>query len=94
VSSKIRELDQVANSIARAVDEQVSGTEGIAENVNACATGVGHVEKSIATIEQLAETNAQDVVQVNEAAQQVALQTQKIRERVHAFTADIERLRA
>lgn len=94
VSSKIRELDHVATSIATAVEEQVTGTEGIAENVNACAVGVGHVEKSIATIEQLAGANAQDVTQVNEAAQQVALQTKKIRERVHAFTADIGRLRA
>ena len=94
VSSKINQLDQVAASIAHAVDEQVSSTEGIAANVSAAATGVGHVEESIATIEQLTDTNAQDVSQVNIAAQQVALQTKRIRERVHAFTADIERLRA
>ncbi len=94
VSTKIHQLDQVAASIAQAVDEQVSGTEGIAANVSAAATGVGHVEKSIASIEQLTDTNAQDVMQVNTAAQQVALQTKRIRERVRAFTADIERLRA
>jgi methyl-accepting chemotaxis protein len=94
VSSKIQQLDQVAASIARAVDEQVAGTEGIAANVSAAATGVGQVEKSIATIEQLTDTNVQDVAQVSHAAQQIALQTKGIRERVRAFTADIERLRA
>ncbi len=94
VSTKIRELDQLATRIAEAVGQQVSGTEGIAANVSSAATGVGHVEKSIAAIEQLTDTNAQDVTQVNNAAQQVALQTRRIRERVHAFTAAIERLRA
>jgi methyl-accepting chemotaxis protein len=94
VSSQVHQLDHVAASIARAVDEQVAGTEGIAANVGAAANGVGDVEKSIATIEQLTDTNAQDVAQVSTAAQQVALETGRIRDRVRAFTADIERLRA
>ncbi len=94
VSSKIRELDRVANGIASAVDQQVAGTGAIASSVESVATGVGHVDKSITVIEQLTETNSHDVAQVSIAAQHLAQQTMMIRDRVRAFTANIERLRA
>jgi methyl-accepting chemotaxis protein len=94
VSVKIRQLENVATTIAVAVDQQAAATHEIAANVSSAASGVGHVEESIATIEQLATTNAVAVGEVAVAAQTVADQTKTMRARVRAFTADIERLRA
>ena len=94
VSVKIRELENVATSIAVAVDQQASATHEIAANVTSAASGVGHVEESIAAIEALASTNAVAVGEVAETAQVVADQTTTMRTRVRAFTNDIARLRA
>jgi methyl-accepting chemotaxis protein len=94
VSVKIRQLENVATSIAVAVDQQAAATHDIAANVNSAASGVGHVEESISAIENLANTNAVAVGEVAETAQVMAEQTTTMRARVRAFTVDIERLRA
>ena len=94
VSARIRELDGVVNGISAAVEEQAVATGDIAANVASAAGSVGHVEKSVIEIETLADTNTRAVSEMSAAANQLASQTRVIRERVRAFTREIERARA
>ncbi|MBV9556698.1 MAG: hypothetical protein JO254_06430 [Pseudolabrys sp.] len=94
VLARVRELENVANGIAAAVQEQVAATEEIAANVDAAAQGVGQVEQSMADIEALTAANGQAVERAGMVAKTVTQQTATIRDRVKAFTAEIERLRA
>ena len=94
ISSRINELDGVTATIAVAVEEQAAATRDIAGNVISAATGVGHVEEAVATIETLIGENRSAVGDLNVAADALVKQTQTIRARVKLFTGDIERMRA
>jgi methyl-accepting chemotaxis protein len=94
ISARIHELDNFSARIAAAVGEQAMATRDIAGNVTQASTGVTHVETSIAEIEAIAETNTSAVVQLSAAANEVANQSKTIRDKVKAFTQEIERLRA
>jgi methyl-accepting chemotaxis protein len=94
ISARIREFDNFSARIAAAVEEQAMATRDIAGNVAQAATGVKHVETSIAEIEAIAKTNTLAVAQLSTAANEIAGQSSTIRDRVKAFTQEIERLRA
>ena len=94
ISARIHDLDIYSTRIVAAVEDQVSATRNIAHNVSRVAIGVEHVEVSIAEIETITKTNTTAVALLNSAANEVADQSKAIRDRVNAFTQEIERLRA
>jgi methyl-accepting chemotaxis protein len=94
ISLRIKDLENLSARIAAAVEEQGAATREIAGSVASAAVGVGHVERSMAEISTLAETNVGAVSEVGTAANQVVGQTRILRTRLHAFTEDIRRMSA
>ena len=94
ISSVITELDRFSARISESVEEQVVSAREIAGNVSSVAEGVGAVASSVGQIEAVAEKANRAAVQLNLSAVSVTSQTARIRERVRAFAADVEKIRA
>jgi methyl-accepting chemotaxis protein len=94
ISRRVRELNTFSARIASAVEQQAEATRNIGDNVNSASAGVSQVESSVREIEAIVEKNTQAVADVSLAANEIASHTGKIRQRVQAFTQDIQRLRA
>lgn len=94
ISSVITDLDRFSAQIASAVEEQVVSAREIAGNVSSVAEGVGAVAQSVVQIETVAEQTNRAASQLNESAISVTRQTLRIRERVHAFATEVEKIRA
>ncbi|HEX5778003.1 MAG TPA: methyl-accepting chemotaxis protein [Xanthobacteraceae bacterium] len=94
VSGTIDKLDQFSALIAAAVEEQAVAARDIASNVNAAANGVGHMNAAIGEIESIAGRTALSAGVLGHSAVEVARQTERIRNRVRAFTDEIRALQA
>jgi methyl-accepting chemotaxis protein len=93
ISGRIRDLNQFSARIAAAVEQQAASAHDIAGNVNAAAAGVERVSTSVGEIRAIARDTAQAVGSLSGAASEIASQIGTIRQRVRAFTADIQALR-
>ena len=71
------------------MEQQAAATREIAGNVNAAASGVGHVTRAIGEIEAIAGRTASSATQLRRSAVEVAKQTDRIRHRVRAFTDEV-----
>lgn len=89
ISGTIRKLDEFSTRIAAAVEQQAIAAKEIAGNVNAAATGVGHVAQAIGEIEIIANGTASAASRLRLAAKSVSGHTDKIRQRVMAFAEEI-----
>ena len=94
ISGTIRELDLFSARIAAAVEQQAIAAREIADNVNAAAAGVGHVNDVIVEFEGVADQTARAVQKLGGAATGVTGQTKRIRDQVKAFTDDIQAIQA
>jgi len=94
ISRRIRELNQFSVRIAAAVEQQAMSARDIANNVNAAAAGVSRVSVSVGEIKAIAGETADSVDALNAAAGEIAEQIATIRQRVQAFTVDIQALSA
>jgi methyl-accepting chemotaxis protein len=94
ISGTIRELDVFSARIAAAVEQQAAAAREIAGNVNAAAANAGEVNGAIGKIEAVAEQTAHAAIKLTAAAIGVASQTEKIQERVKAFTDEIHAIHA
>ncbi|MBS4083613.1 MAG: hypothetical protein KGZ73_08695 [Rhizobiales bacterium] len=94
ISTVIAELDRFSSRIADSVEEQVVSAREIAANVASVADGVGEVAASVGQIESVAEKANRAAGQLNGSATAVTNQTLRIRERVHAFAQEVQKMRA
>lgn len=94
ISAVIGKLDQFSANIAASVEQQVASAREIAGNVASVATGVGEVAASLGQIETVAEQANGAASKLTVAADAVANQTSRIRERVLLFTQEAAKIRA
>lgn len=94
ISERIRDINQFSARIAAAVEQQAASAHDIAGNVSAAAAGVQRVSSSVGEIKAIASDTAQAVDSLSAAASEIAGQISTIRQRVRAFTGDIQALRA
>ncbi|MPZ37707.1 MAG: hypothetical protein GEU95_06535 [Rhizobiales bacterium] len=94
ISATIRELDRFSALIASAVEQQAGAAQQISCDVNAAASGATHVSHTVSEIEAIARQTSLEVLQIGSAAAQVSNQIQRVRERVGAFTEEIQAMQA
>jgi methyl-accepting chemotaxis protein len=94
ITMTIRELDQFSAAIAAAVEQQATAAHEISSNVSGAAKGVGHVSSAVSDIEEIANKTANAASALGRAAAEVTDQTASIRNRVSAFTDDIQAMQA
>ena len=85
ITRMIEEINQVASSIAAAVEEQSHATQGIAENVTQVSQGTAHAAESIAIVNEAAANTGAAASQVLSASEELAHQSQMMRQRVDSF---------
>jgi methyl-accepting chemotaxis protein len=94
ITMTIRELDQFSAAIAAAVEQQATAAHEISSNVSGAAKGVSHVSSAVSDIEEIANKTANAASALSRAAAEVTDQTASIRNRVSAFTDDIQAMQA
>jgi methyl-accepting chemotaxis protein len=94
ISGTISEAHQFSTRIAAAMASQAEAARAIADNINRAARNVGEVSTEIGEIEVIAGETATSADALGHASVEVANQTDRIRQRVKAFTDDIRAQRA
>ncbi len=90
ITRTVRKLNDYALLTATAVEAQAAAAREIAGNVNAVASSVNQVNEAIDHIEAVADKTAHAATELNTAAADVSVQTKMIRERVRAFTEEVQ----
>jgi methyl-accepting chemotaxis protein len=90
ITGTIRELDEFSARIAAAVEQQAAAAHEIAGNANAAAGSVKQVNGAIIEIESVADRAATSASKLGGAAQDVADQTKRILDHVHALTENLQ----
>jgi methyl-accepting chemotaxis protein len=86
----IGQIDQIATTIASAIEEQTAATAEIARNVEQAAAGTTEVSSNITGVTKAASETGQVSTQVLEAAKELARQSDSLRTEVDGFLADIK----
>ncbi|MEW6640072.1 MAG: nitrate- and nitrite sensing domain-containing protein [Pseudomonadota bacterium] len=89
INGTIGEIDQIASSIARAVEQQAAATQEIARNIQNTAAGTEDISHSIAGVTQSTQRTGAAARQVLAASQQLSMQSDAMRAEVERFLADI-----
>jgi methyl-accepting chemotaxis protein len=89
ITGMIEEINQVASAIAVAVTEQSQATQGIADNVQQVAQGTSHASESIARVNEAATNTGAAASQVLGASEELARQSQMMRDKVDWFLREV-----
>ena len=89
IGKTITEVDEIAATIAAAVEEQGTATQDIARNVQEAAKGTQEVSSNITGVSQGAEETGKAAATVLEATGQLAKQSEDLRAAVDKFLVDI-----
>ncbi|MDR3518073.1 MAG: methyl-accepting chemotaxis protein [Azospirillaceae bacterium] len=89
IGDTIKTIDDIAASIAAAVEEQDATTREIARNVNRAAVDTGQVQSSIAVVSEAAANTGQSSALVLSAAASVTQRTQALLSEVDRFLDQI-----
>ncbi len=87
ISTRIREIDDVATSIAAAVEEQGAATQEIVRNVSQAALGTGEVTANITGVAGAAEETGAAAAQVLASASELSRQSEHLGAEVNRFLA-------
>ncbi|RED53675.1 methyl-accepting chemotaxis protein [Aestuariispira insulae] len=90
ISKVIDEIDQISSGIAAAVEEQMAATKEIARNIEEASRGTQEVTDNIRDVSSAASDTGDASHKVKESAGEMALQTDRLREDVEKFIADIK----
>ena len=90
IFSTIGQIDQIATTIASAIEEQTAATAEIARNVEQAAAGTKEVSSNIVGVTKAAGETGQVSAQVLEAAKELNRQSDSLRTEVDGFLADIK----
>ncbi|CAO4145160.1 hypothetical protein LPLAFNJD_LOCUS1870 [Methylorubrum aminovorans] len=89
ITTRIREIDNVATSIAAAVEQQGAATQEIVRNVSQASTGTNAVTGSIASVAQASEETGAAASQVLSAASELSRQSEHLGVEVARFLATV-----
>ena len=91
VSSIINQIDQIAASVAAAVEEQTSATQEIARNIEQASAGTQEVTSNIAGVNQAASEVGNVASSVLQAAQNLGGSSQELKNAVSQFLEEVRR---
>jgi methyl-accepting chemotaxis protein len=86
----IGEIDQIATTIAAAVEEQGAATKEIARNVEEAAKGTQEVSSNIGGVTSAANGTGTAASQILTTARSLSTQSQALREIVHTFLSQVK----
>jgi methyl-accepting chemotaxis protein len=89
IGKTIGEINEIATTIASAVEEQGAATLEISRNVQEAAKGTGEVSANIAGVTQAAGETGEAAGQVLAASSELSTQAERLRAQVDKFVADI-----
>ncbi|MCJ2086579.1 methyl-accepting chemotaxis protein [Methylobacterium sp. E-005] len=89
IAARIREIDNVATSIAAAVEEQGAATREIARNVAEAATGTGAVTGTIDSVAQAADETGTAATRMLMSAASLSEQSAELRREIDTFLATV-----
>lgn len=89
ITQVIEQLNQIARSIAGSVEQQGVATGEIARNVAQASAGTHQVSQNISGINEAAAANATAASQVVSAAEDLALQSDRLRRELDGFLATV-----
>ena len=89
IGDVIRQVDEIAATIAAAVEEQGSATREIARNVEQAALGAQTVAANINGVSQASEETGAAAGGVQTVAEQLAEQSEKLRMEIDSFLAQV-----
>ena len=89
IGKTIGEISHVAAAISAAVEQQRAATQAIARNVQQAATGTQEVSDNVVGVTQAASETGEAATQVEAAASTLSTESQRLREHVGAFLAQV-----
>ena len=89
IRETIESISEVSTSIASAVEEQSATTNEIAQNVQQAATGTNEVTRNIVEVSDAASSTGSIAHGVAEAAGQLSMQAEEMREAMSAFLSEM-----
>jgi methyl-accepting chemotaxis protein len=89
ITGRIREINDVATSIAAAVEEQGAATQEIVRNVAQASAGTSEVTGNISAVAQASEETGAAATQVLSAASELSRQSEHLTAEVRRFLATI-----
>jgi methyl-accepting chemotaxis protein len=90
IGKTIADINQIAATIAAAVEEQGAATKEIARNVQQASAGTSEVTTNVAGVNQAAGETGTAATQVLGAAKEVAQQSETLRKQVERFLAEVK----
>jgi methyl-accepting chemotaxis protein len=90
IGKTIAEMNQIAGTIAAAVDEQGAATQEIARNIQQAAAGTSEVTSNITGLNQAAADTGEAAGQVLTAASELSRQSETLRGQVEKFLAAVK----
>lgn len=90
ISGTIQTVDDIASSIAAAVEEQGAATQEIATNVQQAASGTQSVDSSISLVSQAAGETGTAASQVQSACGKLNAESEKLNTAVEAFLQQVK----
>jgi methyl-accepting chemotaxis protein len=89
ITKTIREVNEIATTIASAVEEQGSATQEIARNVQQASAGTAEVSSNITGVTQAAGETGSAASQVLASAGELSTQSEKLKAEVDRFLAEV-----
>jgi methyl-accepting chemotaxis protein len=89
IGSTISRIDEIAASIASAVEEQIAATGEISRNVQEAANGTQEVTQNISGVSDGAQQTGAAATQMLSAVRNLSRQGATLREKVDRFLADV-----
>jgi len=91
INETIVQIDEIAGSIAAAVEQQTAATQEIARNVEQAAAGTREVSSSIGSVTEAAGETGVSAGQIRTAAEKLSADADHLRAEVGSFLAEIRR---
>jgi methyl-accepting chemotaxis protein len=92
IGKTIDEVNEIAGTIAAAVEEQGAATNEISRNVQEAATGTQEVSQNIQGVSQAANEAGQGASEVLSAAEELSKQSEDLGNQVDAFLVQIKKI--
>jgi methyl-accepting chemotaxis protein len=89
ITTVISDINEIAGSIAAAVEQQGASTQEISNNVQQAAAGTQEVSSNMAGVTQAAQETGNSATQVQSAAQELSMQAEHLKKSVDEFLETI-----
>ncbi len=90
IGGTIRQINEIATTIASAVEEQGAATQEITRNVQQASSGTREVSSNIGGVSQAAAETGTAATQVLSASDELSQQSEKLRQQVDHFLANVK----